>query len=908
VTEERAKSGRLDRWTSWTAPGTTPFRFAWVPLILLLILLVVAVSIDSQWVYDPDWLLLGLNTVFVTVVPLIVAVMAVTAYRTTGVVAVLAIGTGMVALMWAGTPPAVLLKTEGADAGVAMHNSSVLLASLCFFAASLAGAFTLPPRLPGSRGRQLVVAYAAAALCLGVILVLVLTGEMPTFFVQGKGPTHLRQIVLGAGLGLFLLAAIFWWQTYLRTRVAFLRWYALGLALFTVGLAAIFLQRAVGDLVGWIGRSGQFLAMLYLLVAVLHALRAGTAGRAEHDFGVSLLQATLPYRPLVESASDAIVVVDDKNCVMYWNDTAQQLFGYDASEVFGSDLLDAIVPTTRREATRAEIAALSASDSADGKAGGHLELTLVDRDSHEFPADTAFFANQLGPGRLTVCMIQDITGRKYAEDELLRTVDELACANADLQRSALERQRLATERDALIGELRSVLAELERRVEERTAQLATANEELAHRLHHDPLTGLPNRDAFMDHLSRAMTRATRDGTHVAVLFLDLDRLKLVNDSYGQDAGDRHLCGVARVLSSVIRPGDLVARFSGDEFVILLDGSSRIYDVVQVATRIQAALAEPVPLRDEVGVVTTASIGIAISEREDAEGLVAHADVAMYRAKESGRARYEVYNEDLRATVARRLLIERTLRAAPARHELDVEYQPEIDISSGRVAAVEALARWNHPALGRLRAGAFIPIAEACGLVPQVGGHVMRQAFAQAQRWSSTAPVSVAVNLSAKQLARDDIVDEVSGLLDGASCPPDTVCLEITETSLMVDGKSCRRRLDQLHCLGVKIAIDDFGTGYSSLAYLTRFPIDILKIDKSLIDGLGVERDDTVVVQAIIRLAHALDLTSVAEGVETADQLRVLTDLGCDMAQGYYIAAPASAVAVTPLLRGRPPCA
>ena len=212
MTEERAKSGRLDQWTSWTAPGTTPFRFAWVPLILLLILLVVAVSIDSQWVYDPDWLLLGLNTVFVTVVPLIVAVMAVTAYRTTGVVAVLAIGTGMVALMWAGTLPAVLLKTEGADAGVAMHNSSVLLASLCFFAASLAGAFTLPPRLPGSRGRQLAVAYAAAALCLGVILVLVLTGEMPTFFVQGKGPTHLRQIVLGAGLGLFLLAAIFWWH------------------------------------------------------------------------------------------------------------------------------------------------------------------------------------------------------------------------------------------------------------------------------------------------------------------------------------------------------------------------------------------------------------------------------------------------------------------------------------------------------------------------------------------------------------------------------------------------------------------------------------------------------------------------------------------------------------------------
>ena len=257
-------------------------------------------------------------------------------------------------------------------------------------------------------------------------------------------------------------------------------------------------------------------------------------------------------------------------------------------------------------------------------------------------------------------------------------------------------------------------------------------------------------------------------------------------------------------------------------------------------------------------------------------------------------------------MARRLLIEQTLRAAPTRYELDVDYQPEIDIASGRVAAVEALARWNHPALGRLAAGDFIPIAESRGLVPQLGRHVMGQAFAQALRWSSTAPVSVAVNLSAKELARDSIVNEISRLLDGVGCPPDTVCLEITESSLLDDGKSGRRRLEQLHRLGVKIAIDDFGTDLSSLAYLTRFPIDILKIGKSLIGGLGVERDDTVVVQAIIRLAYALDLISVAEGVETADQPRVLTDLGCDWAQGYYIAAPALAVAVTPLLRGDRP--
>ncbi|MEZ5145116.1 MAG: EAL domain-containing protein [Acidimicrobiales bacterium] len=420
--------------------------------------------------------------------------------------------------------------------------------------------------------------------------------------------------------------------------------------------------------------------------------------------------------------------------------------------------------------------------------------------------------------------------------------------------------------------------------------------ELAHQALHDPLTGLANRTLLRDHLDGALARASRRPGTLGVLFLDLDRFKLVNDSLGHDAGDHLLQQVAHRLSQLVRAGDTVARLGGDEFVVLVEDLHDPDEPVHLAKRIREAFSTPVAIGGSE-VFTSASIGIAIaSDDSDADGLLRDADSAMYLAKARGRDRYELFDEGLRTEATEKLQMENSLRRSLEVEGLRVHYQPEIDLTSGAVLGMEALARWEHPVLGLLDAGVFIELAEETGLIVEVGSWVLQEACRQAGAWRTerAEPFMLRVNLSARQLVQPDLVDVVVGALRDASLEPSSLCLEITETALMADPAMALAVLTDLHGLGVHLAIDDFGTGYSSLAYLKRFPVDVLKIDRSFVDGLGEDPEDTAIVSAIISMSRALGLDVVAEGVETLRQLDELRSLGCDRAQGFLFARPVPA--------------
>ncbi|MPY93100.1 MAG: EAL domain-containing protein [Acidimicrobiia bacterium] len=440
----------------------------------------------------------------------------------------------------------------------------------------------------------------------------------------------------------------------------------------------------------------------------------------------------------------------------------------------------------------------------------------------------------------------------------------------------------------------------------RVIERERAEARLTHHALHDHLTGLPNRVLFLDRLALALERTKRHAG-VAVLFLDLDRFKLVNDSLGHEAGDHLLVAVASRLKSVIRSGDTVARFGGDEFVVVCENLASEEDAAGAAERLREALSAPF-LADGNEVFITVSIGIAVADGADAtpSALLRDADSALYRAKDEGRARHELFTEAMRARAVQRLDTVNALHRAVERNELRVEYQPQIALGSEAIVGMEALVRWQHPERGFVQPTDFIPLAEETGIITSIGRWVLREACRQGRLWNDVHPsasgLAMSVNLSVKQLQQSSLVEEVAEILASTGFNPANLVLEITESVLMFDTAATLDRLEQLKALGVRLAIDDFGTGYSSLTYLRQFPIDVLKIDKSSIDGLGGDHDQSAVAKTIVRLAQTLRLETVAEGVERIEHVRELQTLACDRAQGFYFARPLDARHLDQLLR------
>jgi diguanylate cyclase (GGDEF)-like protein/PAS domain S-box-containing protein len=428
---------------------------------------------------------------------------------------------------------------------------------------------------------------------------------------------------------------------------------------------------------------------------------------------------------------------------------------------------------------------------------------------------------------------------------------------------------------------------------------------MAHQALHDALTELPNRNLLLDRLSQAVARTSRDEHGmVAVLLLDLDRFKLINDTLGHHAGDELLIGVAGRLREALRPGDTVARLGGDEFVVICEGVSSATHAQLLAERLASLVAREYEVAGTT-IFTSASIGIALGRAGDTtEALLSDADAAMYLAKERGRGRAELFLPDLRARLETRLAAERALRAGVEREEFALVFQPVVDLEVGCVVSAEALIRWQPQGQETVAPGEFIALAEDTGLIVPIGNWVLTEACAQLRSWKDLfprVPLTMSVNLSARQLT-PDLLDTLTKTLAVNRLEPDALTLEITESVLMEDTDRALENLLGLRVLGVRLAIDDFGTGYSSLSYLKRFPIDVLKVDRAFVSGLAADNKDTAIVAGILAMARGLRVDVVAEGVETADQMRALRVLSCPFAQGFHFARPLSSAEFEALIR------
>ena len=540
-------------------------------------------------------------------------------------------------------------------------------------------------------------------------------------------------------------------------------------------------------------------------------------------------------REVIETANDAFIAIDVHSTITDWNRQAEQTFGWTREEAIGQPLADLIIPPVHRTA-HAEGIALFLRSGVGPVLGRRVELTALHRDGREFPIELTPWAVEDGSTFRFNAFVHDITERKT----------------------------------------------FERRLE--------------HQALHDPLTSLPNRALLLDRLRHALARGRRDRSSIALLFVDLDRFKAVNDSLGHDAGDRVLIGVADRLPGVLRPGDTVARLGGDEFVVLCEDVRSKDDVTVIADRILASLSQPFALAGGEAYISC-SIGIALASADgrDAEELLGDADMAMYRAKERGKGVYDVFDETMRAQLVQRLSSERALRRALDGSALHVVYQPIVDLSTTQMVGVEALVRWDDPDRGPVSPLEFIPLAEETGLIGLVGHTVLREACRHLAKWQHRLPAdtsfTMAVNLSIRQLEQPRFVDDLAAVLADAGVAPASLTLEITETVFTQDAEAIIRRLWAVRELGVGLALDDFGTGYSSLDRLRDMPVQKLKIDKSFIDEVDTRPGGTALLAAIIAMAHSLGLSAVAEGVEHEAQLANLGRLGCDEVQGYLLSRP-----------------
>lgn len=543
---------------------------------------------------------------------------------------------------------------------------------------------------------------------------------------------------------------------------------------------------------------------------------------------------------IAEQVGESVVVTDPQGMVTFVNPAHARLHGYDADDLLGSSL--SIFHT--EEQWHGELTPFREAMLRTGTSTG--EIGHMRRDGSVFQA------------------------------EMTGTV-------------------LTDETETPIGHVYSLHDVTERN------QLAA---QLAHQAFHDPLTGLVNRALLSQRLEHALDSIGRTGLRVAVLFLDLDRFKTVNDSLGHGAGDDLLREVAGRLRQVVRPGDTVARLGGDEFVVLLEDMDSTDDAQRAAQRIAAVLRSPFQAAGSE-VFATASIGVAMGDRgSEADELLSRADAALYAAKRGGRNRIEVFDDSLEPCRRSDIALEVDLRHAIARQQLRVHYQPIVEIRDGRLRGFEALIRWQHPAHGLLMPAQFLPLAEETGLMLSIGDWILTEACRVAARWQRDLVVDascfVSVNLSVKQLHRAGFVDTVRTALTQAPLRPDQLMLEITEDAILESREATLRVLGELRRLGVRIAIDDFGAGYSNLTYLTSFPIDVMKIDKAFVDLL--ERSDGhAVVAALVTLGHTLQVEVVAEGIERPEQLELLRQLGCDFGQGFLLGRGVSEDAVTPLL-------
>jgi diguanylate cyclase (GGDEF)-like protein/PAS domain S-box-containing protein len=620
-------------------------------------------------------------------------------------------------------------------------------------------------------------------------------------------------------------------------------------ALAVAGLAVWLSSRGQGPFVG--GSAGVELLRAQTFVSIGATMGLLVAAvRSEHQVAEAALrrlaegQRTLNeaqravqlaeerFRALFQDAPYALVVFDTDGRIALANSQSERMFGYAGRELIGQSV-EALVPTRPGLGTpwyRTE----NKRDAAQ------LELRARRFDGHEFPIEVSLTPLSSGPGTLISAAIRDVT-----------EVREAAAA-------------------------------------------------LAHRASHDALTGLPNRTLFVDRLEQALHRARRSARTLAVVFVDLDDFKVVNDTYGHAAGDRLLVGLTPRLRAAVRPGDTIARFGGDEFVVLCEDLLDESDAAQIAQRIADAASVPLMIGEhEIGVSVSAGLVLVkAAERARAADVLRDADAAMYRSKRAGKGRVVIFDEGMRERLIERVALQSALRGARDRDELRLLYQPVFALDQRKMVAVEALLRWQHPEHGLLEPADFIQVAESSGLIGEIGEWAIEEACRQAAEWrdamADREPIHVSVNLSPWQVARSDIAVTVARILESTGLEPELLALEVAENTLLQDEAAASRVLRDLKAIGVSLVLDDFGTGYHSIGNLKRLTIDGLKLDRSFVGRLGQDTEDEAIISAVLSMAGALEVGVTAEGVETPEQLSRLRSHGCEFAQGYLLAPPASA--------------
>jgi diguanylate cyclase (GGDEF)-like protein/PAS domain S-box-containing protein len=553
---------------------------------------------------------------------------------------------------------------------------------------------------------------------------------------------------------------------------------------------------------------------------------------AEEEMGKQrLLLSEARFRSLVQNAGDLISIVEEDGTVRFAGPSHARVLGIDPIAATGQNVLESVHPDDRErmEQTLADLTA---------KPGQHRNLEI----------------------------------RMHHSDSSWRTLDAIATSLVDdpSVSGIVINARDITERKAL-------------------------ERELAHQAFHDGLTGLPNRALFVDRLAHAIERANRDADDLSVLYVDLDQFKFINDSLGHKTGDHLLTAVAEQLRSCVRPGDTVSRIGGDEFTVLLEDADQT-EATRVAERIARQFRSPLHV-DTHELVVSASVGIACKSSLEtrADDLLREAEVGMYAAKRSGKARHAVFDAGMQSNAWERLELEAELRRATEQHEFRLYYQPIVHMATGKAIEVEALLRWQHPTRGLVLPGQIIPLAEETGLILPISLWVLEEACRQLRAWHeelpATSALSICVNLSPKMLQHPTLVDDLVRIVDEAGVSPSSLKLEITEGVMMQNAQDATGTLARLREVGVRFAIDDFGTGYSSLSYLQYLPIDVLKIDRSFVARLGQGAESAALVRTIVGMAETLKLMVVGEGIETAEQMDSLRELGCEIGQGYYFSRP-----------------
>jgi diguanylate cyclase (GGDEF)-like protein/PAS domain S-box-containing protein len=611
------------------------------------------------------------------------------------------------------------------------------------------------------------------------------------------------------------------------------------------------------------------------------------------------------YRLLADNATDVISLLDAEGRHLYVSPSVTALTGYDPDELVGADGWSFMHPDDL-----ADLQSGLQTAAAEGRVVT-LEYRIRHADGHYVWVET----KARTVGEEIQCSTRDISARREASAELARRLAQQS-AVARLGRMVMERAEVAVVRhEAARAVAETRHAEPDSDFLQAVAHiLASATErdryeeQMRHDGLHDALTGLPNRTLLLDRLRQASARARRDGSRVAVIFLDLDNLKVLNDSLGHQAGDQLLRAIGPRLRRELRGTDTVARFGGDEFAVVCSDVTDEHHGAAIAERLVRAFEAPFVVDGEER-FGSASVGVVITDPQaprEPEELLSDADAAMYRAKERGRGRAEVFDAGLRARITARLSVERDLRRAlDGEGRLWVAYQPYYRLPGRSLAGVEALVRWDHAARGNLAPAEFIPVAEESGLVVPLGAHVLREACAQVARWRRETPYTdlrLTVNVSARQMASPDFVGTVREVLADTGLEPDSLGLEITEGLLLEETPATALTIELLQTLGVRLLLDDFGTGYSSLRYLQRYALDGLKVDRAFVAGLGEAGDgDGAIVDAIVGMARALGMAVIPEGVETEAQLARLAALGCDHAQGFLLSRPLPADELEALL-------